>query len=107
MIYKLNGQRFDITAEHLIGDVNYPGNWFQDKSNRDAMGITEEADPPTPQPTQAEIILQQISALEASVTPRMLREAILGKSTINTDGKTAKQAMTNIDAQIEALRKIM
>jgi hypothetical protein len=55
MIYKLNGLPFDITAGHLIGDVNYPGNWFQDAKNRVAMGITEEADPPTPAPTQAEI----------------------------------------------------
>lgn len=58
MICKLNGIEFDITREHLIGDVNYPRGWFQDASNRAAMGITDEADPVPPAPTQEEILAQ-------------------------------------------------
>lgn len=49
MIYKFNNQPFDITIEHLIGDVNYPRNWFQDATNRAAIGIQEFPEPaPTP-----------------------------------------------------------
>ena len=66
MIYKLNGSLFDVTAEHLIGDVNYPRGWFQDATNRAAMGITEEADPIAPSyvPTEQDIINSLTSALE-------------------------------------------
>ncbi len=55
MIYKRAGLPFDINAEHRIDQINYPHNWFQDASNRAAMGITEEADPAPPVPTQAEL----------------------------------------------------
>lgn len=44
MIYKLNGEIFDVNNEHLINSVDYPRNWFLDATNRAAMGITEEAE---------------------------------------------------------------
>lgn len=63
MIYKLNGIIFNINQEHLIEDVNYPRNWFLDASNREAMGITEEADPAPPVPIWEEVKAQRISSL--------------------------------------------
>lgn len=66
MIYKLNGVIFDINKEHLIGEVNYPRNWFLDAGNRDVMGITEEADPVyvLPVPTSEEIQAQLTQAVQ-------------------------------------------
>lgn len=73
-----------------------------------------------PQPTQAQLdaaipaaeaakakqdIQDQIALLEASITPRMLRETLLGKTDVNPKtGKTAKQQIQDIDSQITALR---
>jgi len=49
--------------------------------------------------------LRQIVALEAKITSRMHREVILGKTDVNPEtGKTAKQDIDAIDAQIAALR---
>lgn len=75
MIYKLNGQPFDINAEHLINEVNYPSNWFQDSANRLAMGITEEAEPA---PTQAEI-LAQAQATFTSIVQNYLDSTAQGR----------------------------
>lgn len=55
MIYKLNGTLIDINAEHQIGNVNYPRNWFLDAGNRLAAGITEHPDPVLPPLTPAEV----------------------------------------------------
>lgn len=67
MTYKLNGIVFDINQEHLIGDVNYPRNWFHDPNNREAMGITEEVDPIPPgyAPTIEEIKASLIRAIQS------------------------------------------
>lgn len=59
----------------------------------DAAGVLVLSDQPPP--SQNEIIIGQISALERQQTPRRLRECSLG-----TDGGW----LANIDAQISALR---
>lgn len=65
-------------------------------ADRVEMGIE-----PIPAPTP----LEQIATLESSITPRMMREALLGKNDVNPHtGKTAKQQIQAIDDQIAALR---
>lgn len=49
-----------------------------------------------PAPSAADLIKRQIAELEATATPRRMREAVLG-----TDGGW----LANLDAQIQALRK--
>lgn len=52
-----------------------------------------EAEAVRPKPTQDDVIKSQIVALEAQITPRRLREAILGDSSF----------IITIDVQIRAL----
>ena len=47
----------------------------------------------------------QMAALEATMTPRLLREAFLNSTTINSKtGRTSAQQLAFIDTQIAALR---
>lgn len=57
-------------------------------------------------PTHIPSKRERITALEAQVTPRMLREAVVGSSRPDPryGGKTAAQVVADIDAQIEAIR---
>lgn len=66
--YKLNGEPFDIDAFQVIDDVQYPVGWFQDKTNRDAMGVTEEevADPPPDLPALRAAKNEQINQWRAA-----------------------------------------
>ena len=50
---------------------------------------------PADQPSARDLILKQIATLEASVTPRRVREAVRG---------SGKQWLDNLDDQITALR---
>lgn len=54
-----NGQLFDITQPHVIGDVQYPVGWFYDVSNQEAAGVTplDLANAPTPGPGQTVTIV--------------------------------------------------
>lgn len=47
-MYLLNNTKFNIDIQHTFNNVNYPANWFHDKSNRDAIGIVEVIDPIRP-----------------------------------------------------------
>lgn len=64
MVYKLNGVSFNINQEQKIGNVNYPRGWFQDATNRVAMGITEEPDPVVVRPL-AEVKAEKITMLSS------------------------------------------
>lgn len=71
MIYKLNGEVFNINQQHRIGDVNYPHTWFQHEENRAAMGITEEPDPVIVRPL-AEVQAEAINRINADAQMRIL-----------------------------------
>lgn len=78
MIYKKDGELFDIYKAHLINDVNYPSNWFQNEENRIAFGIEEF---PDPEPTREEIV----NAYEKVITMHLNLKAIfLGYDDINS-----------------------
>jgi hypothetical protein len=72
------------------------------------------ADPWPPAPTEAEVraqanapVLEQIAALEAQQTPRLLREALVEATTPAVDprtGRTAREQLAWIDEQIATLR---
>ena len=51
-------------------------------------------------------IKAKIAVLESSITERMWREALIGKTDVNAQtGKTSKQQIIDIDAAIAALRE--
>lgn len=43
-----NNLKFDVEAQHVIDDVQYPRGWFLNADNRGALGITEVPDPVRP-----------------------------------------------------------
>lgn len=47
-MYKKDNQKFDIHAQHIIGDVQYPQGWFADAEQRELHGITFVDDPVRP-----------------------------------------------------------
>jgi hypothetical protein len=49
MAFKLNGNPLAVDVPFTVGDVNYPANWLRlaSKTEKEAIGITEEADAPT------------------------------------------------------------
>lgn len=70
----------------------------EEEALRDAQELAASIDAPK------KLIREQITALELSVTERMRREALLGKTDTNPQtGKTAKQQIQAIDDQIAAL----
>lgn len=85
--------RYHATAE---GQVPFA---VEEEAERDA----EEAAALANKPKAA--IREQIVALEALITDRMKREALLGRTAVDPrNGKTAKQQIQAIDDQIEILR---
>lgn len=96
--------KYKLTRDTVIIRVIDGASIPPDTSNRDyaeylawlaAGGVPDPVDPPD----QRQIILDQITAMEASVTNRRLREAAL------TDAGRAWLA--DVDAQIAALRAQM
>jgi hypothetical protein len=68
-------------------------------------GTTLVAPPVYEAPVYVPTVADQIAVLESSITPRMIREALLGKTNIDPRKlKTAKQQIQDIDNQIEILR---
>jgi hypothetical protein len=64
----------------------------------------EEVIPPAPTP-YVPTIFDQIAELEATITRRMQREALIGSTLVDfRTGKTAAQQIADIDAQIATLR---
>lgn len=47
-MYLRNGIKFDITAQHTIGETQYPRGWFLDPAECAKLGITEVPDPVRP-----------------------------------------------------------
>lgn len=45
-----NGIKFDVTSQHIIGDIQYPQGWFWDIAERRKLGIIEVADTLRPDP---------------------------------------------------------
>jgi len=49
-MYLLNGLKFNIYSQRVIGGVQYPPGWFTVPANRLSIGVTEVADIPRPDP---------------------------------------------------------
>jgi len=49
MAFKLDGNPLAVDVAFSHNDINYPANWLRlaSKTEKEAIGITEEADPPT------------------------------------------------------------
>ena len=49
MAFKLDGKPLAVDVPFTVGDINYPANWLRlaSKTEKEAIGITEEADAPT------------------------------------------------------------
>lgn len=54
-MYIFNGQRFDVFARQLVGDVQYPAGWFADSDRRSDVGIVEIPEPAAPSVTEMQI----------------------------------------------------
>ena len=52
MAFKLDGKPLAVDVAFSHNDINYPANWLRlaSKTEKEAIGITEEADPPTYDP---------------------------------------------------------
>lgn len=71
-MFILNGLKFDINGQHVIGDVQYPRGWFLDADNRAALGIVEVPDPVKPDPELFTYVENPDGSLTA--TPRAAAE---------------------------------
>ena len=93
-----DGQIIRIDTAFNYGDVQYPSNWLRLMSVEDriafgAIELPEPVDVPTPYvPGPRDHIIN----LEASITPRRLREALLTEE--------GKQWLADVEAQIAAYR---
>lgn len=47
-MYLFNNLKFDVFAQQVIGDTQYPRGWFLDATKRGKLGITEVPDIPRP-----------------------------------------------------------
>jgi hypothetical protein len=84
---------------------------FQPGDEAEQIGVwnSEKLGPQPSLEALAAVVVKQISPLieklEGSITERMKREVLLGKSEVNpVTGKTALQQITEIELQIAALR---
>ena len=52
MVFKLDGKLLAVDVPFTVGDINYPANWLRlsTADEKAAIGITEVADSPTPDP---------------------------------------------------------
>lgn len=93
-----DGQVVRIDQEFEMGGVRYPSNWLRlmTPTERTEFGAIELPEPPEQVTPYVPTPLDEIRNLEAQITPRRLREAVL-----TPEGKAW---LEGIDAQIAALR---
>ncbi|MBM4231690.1 MAG: hypothetical protein FJ184_13305 [Gammaproteobacteria bacterium] len=93
-----DGQIVRIDQPFNMGDVQYPSNWLRlmTPSERLEFGAVELPEPEPPVTPYVPTAFDEIRNLEALITPRRLREAVL-----TPEGKAW---LEGIDAQISALR---
>ena len=93
-----DGQTVRIDQEFEMGGVRYPSNWlrFMNHDERMAFGAVELPEPEPPVTPYVPTVFDEIRNLEALITPRRLREAVL-----TPEGKAW---LEGIEAQISALR---
>lgn len=96
------------TSRVQIGDNGsglYIAKWDSSLGHQPTQAQLDAAIPAVEAAKAKQTQLDQMAMLESSITARMLREAILDKTEVNPKtGKTAKQQIADIDAQIVALR---
>ncbi len=95
-----DGQTVRIDQPFTMGGVNYPSNWLRlmTPTERTEFGAIELPEPPEQVTPYIPTPLDEIRNLEAQITPRRLREAVL-----TPEGKAW---LEGIDAQIAALRPV-
>lgn len=93
-----DGQTVRIDQEFEMGGVRYPSNWLRlmTPTERTEFGAIELPEPPEQVTPYVPTPFDEIRNLEAQITPRRLREAVL-----TPEGKAW---LEGIDAQIAALR---
>jgi len=93
-----DGQTVRIDQEFEMGGVRYPSNWLRlmTPTERTAFGAIELPEPPEQVTPYVPTPFDEIRNLEALITPRRLREAVL-----TPEGKAW---LEGIEAQIVALR---
>jgi|DEB19_MinimDraft_3_1074340.scaffolds.fasta_scaffold24088_2 hypothetical protein len=93
-----DGQTVRIDQPFTMGGVNYPYNWLRlmTPSERMQFGAIELPEPAPEVTPYVPTPLDEIRNLEAQITPRRLREAVL-----TPEGKAW---LEGIEAQISALR---
>lgn len=94
-----DGQIVRIDQSFIMNDIQYPSNWirFMTVNERIEFGAIEIPEEPAPDPTPyVPTALDEIRNLEASVTPRRLREAVLTEE--------GKAWLANVESQIATLR---
>lgn len=101
-MYKLNGEVFNIHKDQRIGDVNYPSAWFQDVTNRAAMGITEEPDPVVIVPL-ATLQAQRIASINSEAQTRIIAKYPLWGQSNCANGIYPAAYATQMRADIEAV----
>ena len=95
-----DGQIVRIDQSFVMDEIQYPSNWIRSMTvaERVEFGAIELPEDPAPEPTPyVPTALDEIRNLEASVTPRRLREAVLTEE--------GKAWLANIESQIATLRQ--
>lgn len=101
MIYKLNGGKINIHAQHEINGITYPpGSLLLRREEWAELGIEELPDPAPVQTASDinELILRHIAQLEQQQA-RPLRELLLDPS-----ATFPRQKLATLDVQIATLR---
>ena len=93
-----DGQTVRVDQPFTMGGVNYPHNWLRlmTPTERMQFGAVELPEPASEVTPYVPTPLDEIRNLEAQITPRRLREAVL-----TPEGKAW---LGGIEAQISALR---
>lgn len=95
-----DGQTVRIDQSFVMDEIQYPSNWIRSMTvlERIEFGAIEIPEDPVPEPTPyIQTPMDEIRSLEASVTPRRIREAVLTEE--------GKIWLANIEAQIAVLRQ--
>jgi hypothetical protein len=95
-----DGQTVRIDQSFVMDEIQYPSNWIRSMtvSERMEFGAIELPEDPVPESAQYVLTpMDEIRNLEASVTPRRIREAVLTEE--------GKIWLANIEAQIAVLRQ--
>lgn len=102
-MYLLNNLKFDINAQHTLGDVQYPQGWFLDPAHRTEAGIIEVDDPVFPDPKLYTFVENPDGSL--TITPRSAEDiAAIEASEVEQAKDVADTAEAKAYAKLQALK---